>query len=1035
MIIMSLNNEWKKRVERWKNELPTHFYKPLGEIMFDGFITTKQMTVDLALKEKFVPMPEGTKWGAKWEYCWFKGQIALTQEAQGKMIVTKIDTGGESAVYVNGRNAGAVDTFHKEILLSQNTCPEDAYEIMVESYAGHGPRTSHAGPIPPGRETVPEPPATQCVIGKSTFGIWEEEIYQLWLDVETLYQVRNCLDQNSLRVAEIDAALKEFTIIVDFEQPFEKMLESIIGARKALKPLLECINGSTSPLMYVFGHSHIDVAWLWPLAETERKCTRTFASQLALMEQYPEYKFLQSQPYLYKVVKEHYPDLYTSIKEAVKKGQFIPEGGMWVEADTNISGGESLIRQFIHGKRFFKEEFGIDNVLCWLPDVFGYSGALPQIMKGCGIKYFSTQKIFWNYNGGEPFPYNTFIWEGIDGSQVLSHFHNDYNSLTEPAALINRWNTRVQKDGISSRLVPFGYGDGGGGPVRNHLEFLRREVNLEGVPRTKMCSPVEFFVDLEKQGIPENKYVGELYFQAHRGTYTSQAKTKKGNRKSEFALREAELWGVAASVLAGREYPCEKMDSLWKNVLLNQFHDIIPGSSIHRVYQEAEADYERIISDSTKIAHDSANSLIQAGDGLVIFNSLSWERLVTVELPDGFEGAKDINGNKLPVQIVDGKKITEALVPACGWTTIYPDDVSATEANICTVSTIAPAFATSDVSVYLLENDLLKIEFNNKGEIISIYDKETGNNIAAAPCNSFKMYKDVPVLFDAWDIDNSYSQMPVPIDSEAQFETISSGTLTASVKISKKLNNSTMTQEISIKRGSRRIDFATRIDWQESHKLLKVAFPVTIHSNEAIHEIQFGHISRPTHRSRQFDADRFEVCNHKWTSLVEQNRGVAVLNDCKYGINVLDNCINLTLLKSALAPDMYADKGIQQFTYSFYFWNGSFLDCGVIQQGYDLNCTPFTLPGNAGQNSLFEIDSPDIIIETVKPAEDGSGRIVLRMYESMRSTVKCALKTSLPVKKAYIADMLENKISDLDIIDGCITLEFRPFEIKTICLK
>ena len=328
--------------------------------------------------------------------------------------------------------------------------------------------------------------------------------------------IRESLDPEALRVDEIDAALRDFTVMVDFEQPHDEMLAGVRACRERLQPLMACVNGSTAPQMYAFGHSHIDVAWLWPLAETERMCVRTFGTQLALMDEYPEYRFLQSQPHLYWMAKNHYPQVYARVKQAVARGQWMPEGGMWVEADTNLSGGESLIRQFIHGKRFFREEFGVESEILWLPDVFGYSGNMPQIMRGCGVKYFATAKIFWAYNGGDPFPYNTFMWEGIDGSDVLVHLCNDYNSVVDPATIVTRWKQRVQKQGIATRLLPFGYGDGGGGPTRDHLEYIRREANLEGVPQVSIAHPLDYFHDQEARGVPW-RYVGELYFQAHPG--------------------------------------------------------------------------------------------------------------------------------------------------------------------------------------------------------------------------------------------------------------------------------------------------------------------------------------------------------------------------------------------------------------------------------------------------------------------------------------------------------------------------------------
>ena len=1034
---MALTTEWNRRIENWRKELPRHFYRSLGILDMSGFTTRELLSSEVALQGKFRPMPVGTPWGAKWEYGWFKSEITLSAEAAGKRIVARLDVGGESLVYVNGKIVGARDQQHGEILLAQSGVPGERYVILVEAYAGHGLLAGwEVGPVPPGRETVPEPGPTQTGVGESTFGIWEEEAYQLWLDVETLYQVRDNIDPNSLRVAEIDQALRDFTVIVDFELPYEERLATFRAGRERLEPLLECVNGSTAPTLFAFGHAHIDVAWLWPLAETQRKCARTFSTQLSLMEEYPEFKFLQSTPQLYRYTQVHYPELYARIKQAVQAGKFIPEGGAWVEPDTNISGGESLIRQFIHGKRFFRQEFGVDNELLWLPDVFGYSGALPQIMRGCGIKYFATAKIFWNYNGGDPFPYNTFMWEGIDGSDVLVHLCNDYNSRTDAASVIQRWNERVQKDGIATRLMPFGYGDGGGGATRDHLEYLRRMRDLEGVPKTRMASPVEYFRDQEARGT-HNRYVGELYFQAHRGTYTSQAHTKRGNRKSELALREAELWGVAARALAGSAFPTEAIDEAWKTVLLNQFHDILPGSSIHRVHEEAEAGYADVLATAEQAARAATAALTDQSQAVTVFNSLAWERSALVALPDGMKGASNAAGETLPTQMMDGKTWVQVTAPACGWTTLQ---LRSGQAHLDPGQALRPASSgtvanTLRATPTLLENDLLQIEFNATGEITRIWDKETSREWAAEVCNSLKMYKDVPTSWDAWDLDSMYALTPVELDVHATVEVVTSGPLVTTLRVTRKLNQSAMTQDISLRRGSRRVDFHTVLNWQESHKLLKVNFPVDLHTNEAIHEIQFGHIRRPNHLSRPFDADRFEVCNHKWTAITEENRGFAVLNDCKYGVNVLGNSINLTLLKSALAPDMTADKGRQEFTYAIYPWNGSLAESAVVREAYDLNCPVMATQGAAGERSLFSVDAPNIILETVKSAEDGSSDIVVRLYESKRMATRCALTTSLPAREAIQTDMLENGDNKLPYQNGKVELDFRAFEVKTVRLR
>lgn len=1024
---MALTVEWRQRIEFWLKALKKRTYHQLQTVEMSGFVTMDQLTAEQTNGGDFKPMPVGTKWGSKWQYAWFKCELVTPEEAAGKRVVFDFGGGGiEALIFVNGRPVGSQSAWRQPLTLTMSGKAGKKFDILVEAYGDHGPRVCEIGPIADGDQSVPEPPQTQQEVKSSSIGIWEEEIYQLWLDVVALQDIRDNIDCDSLQVVEIDEALRDFAVIVDPELPYDEMMETVSRGRERLKGLLECVNGSTVPTMFAFGHGHLDVAWLWPLAETERKAARTLTNQLALAEEYPGYRFMHSQPHLFRMVRERYPALYERIKKAVKAGQIIAEGGMWVEADTNITGGESLIRQFIHGLRFVREEFGLDNEMLWLPDVFGYTGALPQIMAGCGIKYFSTQKIFWNYKGGEDFPYNNFTWEGIDGSEVLVHLHTNYNSPMNPAIVIKKWKDRVQKDGMSTRMMPFGFGDGGGGPTRDHLEFANRQKNLEGSPRVELSGPIEFFKDLEKRGFGDNRYVGELYFQCHRGTYTSQAKTKLGNRKSELALREAEMWSIAAGG-AGFAFPAEKMDDAWKKVLLNQFHDIIPGSSIARVYAEAEAAYEEVIATAGEVADSATAALTDDTKAMTVFNSLSWDRKALVELPEGFDAARLAGGEKICVQKVDGKKLVEVTIPSCGWTTVVSDKWVDDCGKSCGMKLIASADT--------LENELLRVKFNEYGEIVSIFDKESSRELAAGKCNSFKLYKDVPSNFDAWDIDSIYVATPVELAEKAKIEVVTSGVLAATLRITRKLNNSTMTQEVTLGRNSRRVDFKTSIDWQEKHKLLKVAFPVDYHANEAVHEIQFGYVCRPNHYSRQYDQDRYEVCNHKYSALVEANRGFAILNDCKYGLNVLGNSINLTLLRAPQAPAMNADCGVQKFTYSFHAWNGTFFESDVVRQGYELNCPATTASGAGGEKSLFSLDAANVIIETVKPAEDGSGDCIVRLYEAKKTATRCTLTTSLPVKSVGLTDMLENAKTETTCEGGKISLDFGPFEIKTLRLS
>ncbi len=1020
---MATDIEWKHRIERWRDCLRTMFYHQPICTELEGFTTFEQLTAIEAVNCPFVPMPKETKWGAKWEYAWFKTTVIIPEEFKGQVIAFKLGSGSdESAIYVNGEHFGAQDWGRREIILTFDATPGERYEILAESYAGHGKRNSGNGPVPDGVDAVPEPAALQQTVVETTFGIWCEEAYQAWIELNMLIQLSDIVSQDSLRYSEIVLALRDFTIIADLELPYNDMINSLKAGRERLRPLFECVNGTTAPTLFAFGHSHIDIAWLWPIRETASKCTRTFASQLRLMDLYPDYMFLQSQPYLYQLVKDDYPDLYAKIKEKITEGRWLPEGGMWVEADTNISGGESLIRQLIHGKKFFRDEFGVDNEVLWLPDVFGYSGALPQIMRGCGIKYFSTQKIYCIYEGGHPFPYTTFTWEGIDGSEILVSMHYDYNSNTEPYSINERWRERRQKIGLSTKLFPFGHGDGGGGATRDHLEYIKRSANLEGLPKVEYSTLFDYFIDLEKRGYPEARYVGELYYQVHRGTLTTQAKTKRGNRKSEYALREAECWGILASEENNFNYPYAIMDATWKKVLLNQFHDIIPGSSIQRVYEEAEADYAEVINTAEDIASQALATFTDNEDALTVFNSLNWDRKVLVQLPDSYTGVADINGNKLTVQDIDGDNFTEVTVPSCGWTTI-----NKSEPQVSATTVVA--------TEKLLENRYLKVEFNEIGEIISIFDKENQFEFATGKCNSFEMFKDIANSYEAWDINHSYIKNPVQLSTDAKIEVISSGALAGILRITRMLNESLITVDVTLRCDSRGIEFSAMIDWKEKHKLLKVSFPVNIHANEALHEIQFGHLSRPNHYSNQLDEDRFEVSNHKWTALVENNHGFAVMNDCKYGVNVLKNKISLTLLRAPACPDKKCDIGMQQFKYAFYLWSGSFADSKLVQRSYELNIPEITVTGAGGDKSFITTDMDNIIMESIKPAEDGSGDIILRFYESMRMNTKCEIKINLPVKTVLATNMLEEIENEIMITDNAITLQFKPFEIKTIRIQ
>ena len=1027
-----MHSEWRRRLDHWIDTLKKDLYHPLGPIRAEAFFTMDHLTPDQAAARSFRPMAAGTPWGDQWEYCWLRSRITLPPEAAGRRIVMDLCTGGETTVFVDGRSfgtyrAGWVEVPHHFIEDNCLTpCGEAgrSYDLLLEAYAGHFyPESSLGGcctgPVLPGSYADPKAGKLRTSLGEMTFGVWNEDAYQLYMDLQTLRLLADQVDPESLRADKLAEALEQATLIMDFEQPPEERIASCRAAREALRPALEAVNGTTAPRFYAVGNAHLDLAWLWPMAETRRKTSRTFAAQLRLMEEYPEYRYLQSQPAAYVMCREHYPELYERIRQAAKRGQWIAEGAMWVEPDTNMTGGESLIRQLIHGKRFFREEFGVDSRLLWLPDTFGYSAALPQILRGCGVRYLVTQKIFWSYNEGDPFPYHYFTWQGADGSEIDTFLPTSYTYRTDPEEICETWKKRVQKRGLSAFLLPFGYGDGGGGPTRDHLEYLKREEDLEGMPRVRMASPLDFFEDMEEAGGPRHTYVGELYFSAHRGVFTSQAAIKKGNRRAEIALREAEFWGALA-LLRGAAYPLARMDAAWKRLLLNQFHDILPGSSIARVYEDARRDHAWILGEAGAVKEEALRALAR-GEGVTVFNSLSFERTGLVPLPDAFEhGAVTAEGAEVPVQCMAEGCFGLVTVPACGAASLRPKAVAAR--NAVSVRETAEGL--------VMENEAVRAVISRRGEVISFADRATGREFAAGAMNRLRMFKDVPRLFDAWDIDSNYALQPVALEEPVEIRILEAGGLRAAVRVSRRIQNSAFEQEIRLTAGSRRLDFVTRVDWHELHRLLKVEFPVDVQAPEAINEIQFGYMKRPTHRSRPYDCDRFEVCNQRYSALCDESHGAAVLNDCKYGISMNGNALQLTLLRAAASPEMRADNGVHTFTYAFTAWEGSFLDSPVVREAYDLNVPLQTAPGSGPAFSAFRVDADNVFIDTVKPAEDGSGDLILRLYEAKRADTFCRLTLNISAAEVCLCDMLENPERQLDPQD--ISLHFHPFQVITL---
>ena len=988
---MNIGRQWNDRLRIWAEQFPKHYYREYAPVSVSFFTTMEYLSFNEAVKGQYLPAPVGTKWGKKWEYGWFRGRIVIPEELEGKRVVFTLNTAEEMLVWVNGKEAGAIDKKHRFITLSRSVSAGTVYEIYAECYAGHGVRNEGAGPVAWGEESVPEPPEAQVTVGKSSFGLWNEELFQAAMDYLTLYSLVQKLPEKSLRTMKIVEGLKKFTYIADFELPEPELTDSVVEAGKLLKPLLECRNGSTAPEYTVFGQSHLDLAWLWPVEETMRKTARTYSNQLALMEEYEDYHFLLCEPPILEWLKELYPGVYDRVREKIREGKFYPEGALWVESDTNIPSGESLIRQFVRGKRWFREELGVDSKMAWMPDTFGFSAALPQIMKKCGVTYFATQKLIRQDPEAEPFPYNVFWWEGMDGSKVLAHTFKKNNANFQPGDLITRWEEdRVQQENIDGLMFPYGYGDGGGGPTREMVEMARRCADLEGAPRCRMESPVKYF---ERHPDPENTFCGELYLAWHRGTLTSQAKTKQGIRKAENALKGVEFL-LSRQMLGGRKMPenwRERLDELWKKLLFNQFHDIAPGSSIARVHEQAEKELREVCDSCDQMLAEFLVSPEPPFEKVAVYNSLSWDRTC--------------RGITIPAQssaVLDHSKSMENFA-----------QIRYLEQEGC----------------YELSNVYLICQINLDGELISVKHPGSDTEYLAGKGNRFLMFKDVNTCYDAWELGSMYEKMSVPLNGKAEI-TVEENPSFAILTVKKQLHDSLLTQTIQLAPGGKHLDFMTHINWQEKHKLLKVAFPVNAYSNEAIHETQFGYVKRPTHRSYQTDKDRYEVCNHRYTALTDGAHGAAVLNDGKYGVNVVDNEIRLTLLKSAMMPDQNADRGEQHFTYAFYPFDGAFADSDVPHQAAELNEPMVTCANCDDLGPIFLPDKKNIIVDTVKPADTAENALLVRAYEAMGMATTAAFTAAKNIVRIEETDMLEENPKAVDLS----RVEFGPFEVKTFLL-
>ncbi|MFD1213077.1 alpha-mannosidase [Arthrobacter sp. GCM10027362] len=962
-----------------------------------------------AAVQRYEPFRTGQRWGAPWGTTWFRLTGAFPADDAGARLPGRqpevlVDLGftpGLPGFQAEGLGYSADGTVLKGLSPFNRHLPLPAgsggpVELYVEAAAN--PDIANGFTFAP---TMLGDPATAGREPLYSFGgaqlvLREVEVWELLQDFRTLASLMLALPDQLPRRAGILHALEQALDLLDPDD----IAGTDAAGRAALAGTLAVPAAASAHRIHAVGHAHIDSAWLWPVRETVRKVARTFANALELMEQDPGFVFAASSAQHYAWLKQHHPGLYERVKQKVGTGQFVPAGGMWVEADTNLPGGEALARQFVAGKRFFLDEFGVEPLDVWLPDSFGYSAALPQIARAAGSRWLMTQKLSWNDTNS--FPHHTFAWEGIDGSRIFTHLPPVESYSSDLSGLeLARAERRYAEHGAANRsLVPFGWGDGGGGPTREMLAAARRTRDLEGSPAVQLSSPAAFFTAAEAEYPDPPVWSGELYLEFHRGTYTSQAGTKHGNRRCEHLLREAELWAATAAVRGTAPYPYDALQAAWRTVLLQQFHDILPGSSIAWVHREAERNYQRLAAGLGLGIETSLRSLLGRGGSSALANAGPYA--------------------------VDG-------VPALG------------TAAATTATMAGGTGVTAAGSGWVLSNSRLRVAVDEQGLIGSILDTAGGRELipAGQRANILQLFRDTPNQWDAWNLDSHYETSLTELRSVDAVEVLANPAA-AAVRISRRFGASQAVQTLTLAADSHALEIETRVDWHERRKLLKLAFALDVHADRAASEIQFGHLFRPTHANTSWDAARFETVAQRWVHVGEPGFGAALANDSVYGHDIRRiggatggtpfTRVRQSLLRAPLYPDPEADQGAHTFRTTLV--PGADIPAAV-RAGYGLNLPLRRIDGVAGQriDPLFRVDNPAVVIEAVKLAEDRSGDVVVRLYEAHGGRAAAQLAAGFDYVQVRATDLLERSIDAgwLETPAARIAVvRLRPFQLATL---
>ncbi|WP_379146160.1 alpha-mannosidase [Paenibacillus sp. sgz500992] len=990
------NSIFLKKAKAAMSQLEQSIYEPISLLAVTAWVTPEPVAYAERTSGQQIHLEPGDKWGDLWDCAWFHFGGMVPDSQAGSKIVLLIDVNGELCLVDHeGTPCQGLTNINSQFDYSLGLPGKRVVDFSSAAKGGEvinlwadGGCNDLFGNYRSGR------------LKEAVIAVCHEETRRLYYDFEVLIDLAEQLPETSIRKTRIYQCLYDAA-----NQLSEINTDNVRRASERIAGELNKRGGDPSLTVSAIGHAHMDLAWLWPIRETVRKGARTFSTALYNMEKYPDYMFGASQPQLYQWMKEYYPKLYDKVKERIQEGRWEPQGAMWVEPDTNISGGEALVRQILYGKRFFKQEFGQEMKVLWLPDVFGYTGSLPQLLKKSGVDYMMTQKLSWSeYN---THPHHSFIWEGIDGTQVLTHLppEDTYNSPAAPRSLVKIENSYLDRNVSENALMLFGIGDGGGGPGEEHLERLAREKNLLGVPPVIQEPSINFFHRLDKEASRFQTFKGELYLEKHQGTLTTQGRNKWYNRKMEKALRELEFAASLLWAAHGEAYPAARLEEIWKEVLLYQFHDILPGSSIARVYDESLERYAILLDEvhtMTKDTYERIASIAGWSNQPVLFNSLPWDRQEWVEW----------NGN-------------------CYWVTVPAMGYRTLEKAGHEVSVVEGLMAGSRE----LENEKLKVMFDEDGSIVSVYDKLCGREAlhSGTKANVFMIYHDDG---DAWDFPHDYRETVAGamtlVRSTAHIEGPQ-----AVVRQEYRYGESILLQKIILTMGGSMVEFETEVDWRESGKMLRVSFPTSVSSDQVNCEIQFGYLKRPTTRNTLIEFAKDEICAHQYIDLSQPDYGVALLNDCKYGFSALHNVLDLNLLRSPAYPDPTADRANHKFTYALYPHAGNFIEASVYRKGYELN-TPMmvveAIQADTAQHApiqLIQIDHPYVMVESVKKAED-SDHLIVRLYETAGTMAQGMISIGLDCLSIEEADLMENPIQVLQNNDSRAELHFAPFEIKTI---